>query len=242
MAGKKRLIGNSRKCTTCLVEKPISQFYKKSDGYAAKCNICMPIYMKALYQKHIDHRRNQAKNYAIKHKDIISKRAKTYRENNKEERCKKTKEWRDKNIEHCRNYRKKNAEKMAITSRNSRRKRYNELKNDVMFKLRALLKSRIRSGITGKGWCKKKSSAEILGAPLEVVRKYIERQFKKGMTWENHGLNTWHIDHKIPLSTAKTEEEMITLCHYTNLQPLWAKENLEKWNKIIKPIQMKITL
>jgi hypothetical protein len=52
------------------------------------------------------------------------------------------------------------------------------------------------------------------------------------MTFDNHGVNGWHIDHIIPLS-AKTEEEIIKLCHYTNLQPLWAEENRAKSNKIL---------
>jgi len=52
------------------------------------------------------------------------------------------------------------------------------------------------------------------------------------MCWENYGLNGWHIDHIIPLISAKTEEEIYKLCHFTNLQPLWWYENLEKRNKI----------
>ena len=52
------------------------------------------------------------------------------------------------------------------------------------------------------------------------------------MCWENR--NEWHIDHIIPLSSSKTEEDVFKLCHYTNLQPLWVNENLQKSNKIIK--------
>lgn len=52
------------------------------------------------------------------------------------------------------------------------------------------------------------------------------------MSWENHGLFGWHIDHKIPLSSAKDEEELKKLCHYTNLQPLWAIDNIKKRDKI----------
>ena len=52
------------------------------------------------------------------------------------------------------------------------------------------------------------------------------------MNWDNHG--EWHIDHIIPLSSANTEEELIKLCHYTNLQPLWAEDNLSKSDKIIE--------
>ena len=53
------------------------------------------------------------------------------------------------------------------------------------------------------------------------------------MTFDNHGLYGWHIDHIIPLYSAKNEEDIIKLCHYTNLQPLWAEENLSKSNKIL---------
>ena len=52
------------------------------------------------------------------------------------------------------------------------------------------------------------------------------------MSWDNYG--KWHIDHIIPLSSAKTEQDILKLCHYTNLQPLWAKGNIIKSNKIIK--------
>ena len=51
------------------------------------------------------------------------------------------------------------------------------------------------------------------------------------MSWENQG--EWHIDHKIPLSSAKTEEELYKLCHFTNLQPMWAIENIKKGSKIL---------
>jgi hypothetical protein len=61
----------------------------------------------------------------------------------------------------------------------------------------------------------------------------LEKQFISGMTWENYGYYGWHVDHKIPLASAKTKEELIKLCHYTNLQPLWMDENLSKGAKII---------
>ena len=61
----------------------------------------------------------------------------------------------------------------------------------------------------------------------------MESQFTDGMTWDNWGKYGWHVDHKVPLSSAKTPDELIKLCHYTNLQPLWAKDNLSKGAKII---------
>ena len=64
----------------------------------------------------------------------------------------------------------------------------------------------------------------------EVCKAHIEKQFTKGMSWSNQG--KWHIDHIIPLASAKNEDELMKLCHYRNLQPLWAEDNLKKSAKI----------
>jgi hypothetical protein len=82
-----------------------------------------------------------------------------------------------------------------------------------------------------KRWNKNTKTQEMLGCDYQTAFKHIESRFKKGMSWDNFG--DWHIDHIIPLASAKTEEELIELCHYTNLQPLWAEENLIKGDKII---------
>ena len=74
-------------------------------------------------------------------------------------------------------------------------------------------------------------TVDIVGCSPEFVKEHLEKQFIEGMTWENQG--KWHIDHIIPLSSAKTEEEVYKLCHYTNLQPLWAEDNLKKGSKIL---------
>ncbi len=68
-----------------------------------------------------------------------------------------------------------------------------------------------------------------------IAREHLEKQFKEGMTWENHGLYGWHIDHIIPCASFDlTDLEQQKKCfHYTNLQPLWAKENLIKGVKIL---------
>jgi hypothetical protein len=77
------------------------------------------------------------------------------------------------------------------------------------------------------------TSFDIIGCSPEQLKIHIENQFKNGMCWENYSKYGWHIDHIIPLSVGKTKEEIKKLCHYTNLQPLWAEENLKKSNKII---------
>lgn len=107
-------------------------------------------------------------------------------------------------------------------------------KNNLLYKLKCTLRSRMTTAFKSASIKKKESSINLLGAPIEIVKKHIERQFQKGMTWENHGYYIWHIDHIIPLKSATNEEEIKILFHYKNLRPLWAKENLKKSGKIIE--------
>ena len=79
-----------------------------------------------------------------------------------------------------------------------------------------------------------KSSIDILGCTINDFKTHIENNFKDGMTWDNYSYYGWHIDHIIPLSSANSDEELMKLCHFTNLQPLWYLENLKKSNKLIK--------
>jgi len=112
-----------------------------------------------------------------------------------------------------------------------RRKR---LKDDYIFRLQEGLRVRLRNALNSKQWKKNTHFSEYIGCSLNELITHLETQFKPGMTWKNRGLHGWHIDHIIPLSSAKTEEELYKLCHYTNLQPLWAKENFDKKAKIIE--------
>ena len=77
---------------------------------------------------------------------------------------------------------------------------------------------------------------EILdGQFWKELKEHLEKQFKEGMSWENYGFYGWHIDHILPLSSfdlTKAEEQKKAF-HYTNLQPLSAKENLQKYSKIL---------
>ena len=74
---------------------------------------------------------------------------------------------------------------------------------------------------------------DIVGCSPTELREHIEKQFTDGMSWDNYGTYGWHLDHIIPLSTAETREDVFKLNHYTNLQPLWATDNLKKGKKII---------
>ena len=120
------------------------------------------------------------------------------------------------------NYTLKNIDKIR-----SRRNQWfkNRSDNDVLFKLGRNLRNRISKFLIERN----KRTEEILGITLEEFKIYLETQFEDGMTWNKRG--EWHIDHIIPLSSAKTEDEIYKLCHYTNLQPLWALDNIIKSNK-----------
>lgn len=75
------------------------------------------------------------------------------------------------------------------------------------------------------------SAIKLLGCSVQECLNHIEAQWQPGMTWDNWTLSGWHLDHIKPLASANTKEEMELLCHYTNLRPLWASDNLSKGGK-----------
>jgi len=104
-------------------------------------------------------------------------------------------------------------------------------KIDPIFKLIKNTRRRLKRFLDINYITKRSKTFEIIGCTPQQLKEHIEKQFTDGMSWDLIGENI-HIDHIIPLSSAKTEEEIYKLCHYTNLQPLWAKDNLKKSNKV----------
>jgi len=107
---------------------------------------------------------------------------------------------------------------------------------DQQFKFSGNLRTLIRESFKRalKGTYKKSQKTEqILGCTIDEFIHHLQSQFKSGMTLDNHGQGPgyWNIDHIIPISSAKTEEEIYELNHYTNLQPLWWEENMTKGSK-----------
>ena len=102
----------------------------------------------------------------------------------------------------------------------------NKLETDSLYKLKVNYRNRVRKSFKSKYWQKNNTTQHILGCEFIDFKNYIESKFTENMNWNNQG--KWHIDHIIPLYLATTEEELIKLCHYTNLQPLWAEDNLKK--------------
>jgi hypothetical protein len=163
--------------------------------------------------------------YAENNKEKIKESRKKYKENNKE----KIAEYKLKNAEHIKNYQKINYQKNKEKTNKKINEKYH---SDSTFKLKCLIRGRINKFFKIKNIAKNNSTFNMIGcSPLEL-KNHLEVLFSEGMSWNNHGLSGWHIDHIIPLSSAKTEKELYDLCHYSNLQPLWAEDNIKKSDKL----------
>ncbi len=117
----------------------------------------------------------------------------------------------------------------VIYQRNYRKIR---LKNDIYYRLAKRLRDRLRKAI--KNNYKSGSAVSDLGCTIKYLKIHLEKQFKDGMSWDNYGYKTWHIDHIIPLDSfdLSIREQLLKAVHYTNLQPMWALDNIRK-NKYI---------
>ena len=73
------------------------------------------------------------------------------------------------------------------------------------------------------------SPREALGCDQDTLREYVSKKFTKGMCWAKYG--QWKLDHIVPLSRAQSLSELVELCHFENLQPLWKKQNQVKGNR-----------
>lgn len=140
-------------------------------------------------------------------------------------------EWRTKNKEKCNKQRRnryykdheKTKEYFKLWVREQREK-------NPLFVLAMRIRQRTRYSFVRRKISKNKSTQEMLGCSWEEFKDHIESKFTEGMSWDR--FKEIHIDHIIPLASAKTEEELIKLAHYTNLQPLWAKDNMSKGAKM----------
>ena len=122
------------------------------------------------------------------------------------------------------------------------KKRYIESGKGSVFRLKKTIRRRVYNSIKRSTNAKPRITSrttEMLGCSIEEMKVHLEKQFKHGMTWENHGTH-WHIDHIVPLSkfdfTNSIQAALAT--HYTNLQPMWAHENLSKSDRITQTHQL----
>jgi hypothetical protein len=226
----KAIIGTEKKCSKCGKIKMLSDFclYKRAkDGHKPWCRMCEKEYLHNWRENNPE----KCKGYADKwHKNNPGKRlACTVRwQKNNPEKCR----------ERCREWRQRNAEKVKILNKKYRDERRSTLAGNLNHRFSSALYIALRGNKSGRRW------ESLVGYTLDELKVHLEKHFKLGMTWDNIG--EWHIDHITPVSVFnfETPEDIdFKRCWaLKNLQPLWASENLRKYNKIDKPFQPALLL
>jgi hypothetical protein len=152
---------------------------------------------------------------------------KMYRKVNREKISAQKKQQYEANKEAVRNrvrsYNKANRAKKSNYERRYRRQR---MKKDTTFKLVSHLRSRVWKAVSG--YSRGDKTLDLIGCSVEFLKSHLEQQFERGMSWDNYG--EWHIDHIRPCASFDLGDpvQQKQCFHYTNLQPLWATENLTK--------------
>ena len=215
-----------KKCSKCGIIKSLLHFYKRpesKDGYRNDCIDCHQKRYRIWAKNNKDKCSNYSREWRQQNKERSNAISKKYRDNNK-----------DKRYIVCTEWRKNNPDKSSKIQKRNFKKRY----KDPMKKLNYL----IRGGIIQSIIKKSKASRhweDLVGYNINQLRSHLEKQFMKGMTWDNHG--KWHIDHKIPVSAfnfSRPEHADFKKCWaLKNLQPMWANENISKGNKLSKSFQ-----
>jgi len=199
-------------CKNCNTEKSIELFpigRKYKYGVRPNCKLCHNILNK---EKYYDSDREKVK--YLENRESKLEKAKEYNLNN-----------REKKIEYLKNYREKEENK------EKRRNNYKENIKDSFFRFNKLTRNLVTNAFKRKGFIKSSKTEFILCCTINEFMSYIEDRFEPWMNWENRGLYNgefnygWDIDHIIPVSSAKTEEDLVKLNHYTNLRPLCSKIN-----------------
>ena len=134
----------------------------------------------------------------------------------------------DKRSEYSKNYRYgKNRDNYLRKKRANNKKYYY---GTIEYKLGQILRNKLWRSLKDQKVDKDGSALELIGCSKTELINYLESQFSEGMTWENWSLNGWHIDHIRPISSFDlSDPAQVKECfHYTNLQPLWAIDNLKK--------------
>lgn len=124
----------------------------------------------------------------------------------------------------------------AESFRKFARKKFEQMRGDAAFDLNTLMRSRIRHSLVpgskgGASW------SDIVGYTVDELKRHLERQFTRGMTWQNRGVGGWHIDHILPIASfnydSPNHPDFKACWSLTNLRPLWGRENISKSDKIL---------
>ena len=177
------------------------------------------------------------KEYRLKNAEKVKARLKEYRLQNTEKIKAQIKEYYAQNAEKINAYNKayfkeyylQNADKINAQKNEYCRQRRQK---DPLYRAILNLRGRIRGYCHSIRLKKNFTTMEAIGLTAQEFKKHFEGLFQEGMTWDNYGI--WHVDHIKPISLATNQQEVFELNHYTNLQPLWGKDNLKKGNKYEK--------
>lgn len=169
------------------------------------------------YEKHKENNKAANREYYYKNKERIRAKIQQWSKDNETYVKQKSKEWYQKN--------KETVKQRVKTYQKNRRQ------IDPVFKLKTNLRTMITNLLKNRGFTKRSNTFNIVSCSFGEFIFHIESKFESWMDWDNYGkyngeLNFgWDIDHIIPMSTAQTEEDVIRLNHYSNLQPLCSKIN-----------------
>lgn len=234
-------------CPKCNRDLTLDMFTKSNslkDGLSCWCKECCH----NSYVQNKDKRAKWQKEYNSKNKERIAKRKAEYRLKNKDKKSAYDKEHYQKNKERKIEYQKQYTEKNKdlVYERN---KKYNNAhkeevskykvgyekerrKSDQLYKFKGQIRHLIWLSFQRKNFKKKNLVSEILGCTEEEAQKHLYKTFFDNYGYEYDGKEDVHIDHIVPLATAETEDDVKRLCHYTNLQLLKPKDNMQKSDKI----------
>jgi hypothetical protein len=214
-------MNKTKTCGVCGCCKTVDMFYRcktSKDGLQYRCKTCE----KAKAKKYYSENKEEKSRYYSENKEKYQERYK--------------KNWKDiqeKNKEYYNNHREEIAEyKKKWTKENKSRlnqKRREKLRNDPQYRAVHNLRSRLHSALNTDN--KSISTLELIGCDKEYLTSHLESQFTEGMSWDNYG--DWHIDHIRPCASFDLTDmdEQKKCFHFSNLQPLWATDNLSKGSK-----------
>jgi hypothetical protein len=238
-------------CRCCNIEKGVIEFDKGRN----QCKECRREHNKQYQKIYKENNTEKVKSSSKRWFDNNKEKRKQYQKDNPEISKKANKKWRGNNLEKSKeiskNYYGNNKEKVIENNKkyylnnkdkvNLRLNKYYKNRRDLdpVFKLKISIKNLIRDKIRNCGFTKNSKTYEILGISYDEFKSYIEYKFENWMNWDNYGKYNgefnygWDIDHIIPTSSVETEDDIIKLNHYTNLQPLCSKVNRDiKKNKL----------
>lgn len=202
-------------CSTCEELKSIDSYHadrSKKDGRSGRCKSCVKKYRREYYQKNKERLKKCSREWHHNNKDLVKEQSRKYYIDNidKFKKYRKEQYWKD----------------PEGNSRKSNEYHLSRIKTDVFYRFQTRCRTRVYQALVGNGYSKNTRAYKLIGCSKEELEGHISSMFEPGMSWDNYG--EWHVDHIIPFSSATSKEEVELLCHYLNMRPMWASDNISK--------------